>query len=274
VLTRLKSANTRPPPEESIALRAVVLLAVMAAATAVLRQDVGGAGLTVACLVGIPGGHVLSHVGRHRDGFLLKAGLAAGLLLAFANFLASMGQLGLGSLAEVQIPLSELFLWVQVLHSLDVPARRDLLFSLASSVLLVAVAGVLSVSVALTPHLVVWAVAFVASLVLAHRSELAELPPLATGPRPSDRGVLRSAGAAAAVVMVLAAAVFLVAPAPRPPETRTSGSAGAGAPSGRALEPVSRRRRSRRWTELGRCSCRPRILRLRRRAGHVGAWSA
>ena len=67
-------------------------------------------------------------------------------MLAFSEFLHAATGLGAGSIDEVQIPLAELFLWVQVLHSLDVPARRDLLFSLVSSLVLMAVAGVLSIS--------------------------------------------------------------------------------------------------------------------------------
>ena len=39
-----------------------------------------------------------------------------------------------------------MFLWVQVLHAFDVPRRRDLAFSMVSSVILMAEAGALSLS--------------------------------------------------------------------------------------------------------------------------------
>ncbi|MDQ1373440.1 MAG: protein-glutamine gamma-glutamyltransferase, partial [Actinomycetota bacterium] len=153
-------------------LRIAVLVTVMASATAVVRVGAAGPALAVACVIGIPAAYVFSHVSRRRDDTWLKAVVAVGLLLAFANFLAAVAGLGTGNLGSVQVPLAALFLWVQILHSLHLPARRDLLFSVASSVALIALAGVLSTSLDLVPHLVVWLAAFVASLVLAHNSEL------------------------------------------------------------------------------------------------------
>jgi transglutaminase-like putative cysteine protease len=100
-----------------------------------------------------------------------------------------------------------------------VPARRDLLFSLLSSLVLIAVAAVLSVSAALGPNLIVWAVATVVSLVLAHRSEVRSLPALAALTTPArTAGKLRPNAARPALsVLVLTAlvggGVFLVVPA-------------------------------------------------------------
>lgn len=217
VIEKLRRINAPPPPEESVALRVAVAVAVMSAEIAVLRQGAGDPLLRVVCLVGVPAGFLLSHLHRRRDAFWLKVGLACGLLVAFAGFLATVTRLQGGSLAEVQIPLAELFLWVQFLHSLDVPARRDLLFSLASSMALIAVAGVLSVSLGFALELTVWGLASLVGLVLAHRSELASLAPL--GPRHDEKdlgapaAVALRAGAVVALVAVLGTAAFLVAPA-------------------------------------------------------------
>jgi transglutaminase-like putative cysteine protease len=220
-LARLKRINAPPPPEESIALRVSVLVAVLAAAAAVLSEDVGGRALEVACIVGIPGGFVLSHLARHKDRFWLKVALAIGLLVAFAQFLDSVrGVLVGASVSEIQIPLAELFLWVQVLHSMDVPARRDLMFSLASSLTLVTAGGVLSVSMGFAPWLVVWAVAALTSLVLAYRRQLDALPALAgagagAGPTPAERtaSLVRPVVAVVAVVTLLGTGALLVVPA-------------------------------------------------------------
>ncbi len=177
--SRIKAANTRRLPEESIALRAAVTLAVVAAATATLRQGVGGAPLAVATIVGIPGAMIFSHTTRHRDGYLLKVLLALGILAAFGQFLVEVTRLRTGVVADVQIPLAELFLWTQLLHSFDVPARRDLQYSLVSSLVLIGVAGVLSISMSYGIHLLVWAAAACVAMVLSHRSEIGELPRLA-----------------------------------------------------------------------------------------------
>jgi transglutaminase-like putative cysteine protease len=215
MLERVREVNKRPAPEESIALRVAVLVAVVVAALAVLGQDVGGGALRAAVLVGIPGGFAFSHYARYREGFWLKVGLAIALLVVFLNFLRSLAGIGPGTLSEVQVPLAELFLWVQLLHALDVPARRDLMFSLVSSLVLMAVAGVLSISLTFGFFFVVWAVAAVASLTLAHRSELAEYPRLgSTAIAVADaRGVFRSVAGVVALVLLLGTGLFLVLPA-------------------------------------------------------------
>jgi protein-glutamine gamma-glutamyltransferase len=216
LLQRVKRVNAPPPPEESIALRVSVLVAVMAAAAGVLQQDVGGPGLRLACIVGIPAGFVLSHIARNRDRFWLKVVLAVGLLVVFVRFLDSVrGLANGGSAADVQIPLAELFLWVQLLHSMDVPARRDLMFSLVSSLTLVLAGAVLSVSLALAPGLAVWAIAALTSLVLSYRREMATLPALGP-PSEATRSVgalVRPVLAVVVVVAVLATGALLVVPA-------------------------------------------------------------
>lgn len=216
VLETLRRVNAPPPPEDSVALRVAVLVAVMAGAIAVLDEGVGDTPLRAAVLVGIPGGFVYSHLNRRRPSFWLKVSLAAGLLVAFGQFVASVSRIQANSVADVQIPLAELFLWVQLLHSADVPARRDLQFSLASSLTLVAVAGVLSISLAFASKLLIWAVAAIVGLVLSHRSELAQLRPLSGGQR--DRGpefasIAWTTGTAVGLVAVLATVVFMIAPA-------------------------------------------------------------
>lgn len=218
----VKRANAKHDPEESIALRAAVLVAVLAATLATTAQGVGGPALRLAATVGIAAGFAYSHWARRRDGYVLKAMLAVGVLLAFGGFLQSATGMSAGAINEVQIPLAELFLWVQFFHSLDVPARRDLLFSLLSSLVLMAVAGVLSTSASLGPNLIVWAVATVASLVLAHRSEVRSLPGLLGAAPPPDTerrrarrttSALRPVLGVVALVAVVGGAAFLVVPA-------------------------------------------------------------
>ena len=212
---RIREANTRRSTEDSVALRVAVTVAVVAAATATLRQGVGGTALAVAMMIGIPGAMVFSHLTRYREGFMLKVLLALGILAAFGRFLADVSSLGTGVASDVQIPLAELFLWTQLLHSFDVPARRDLQYSLVSSLVLIGVAGVLSITMSYGLHLLVWAVAATVALVLSHRSELTDLPRVtATGarrPEPS-RGVFRPVFATLLTVLVLGAVAFSFVP--------------------------------------------------------------
>lgn len=215
-ISRIKAANTRRLPEESVALRTAVTVAVVAAATATLRQGVGGAPLVVATVIGIPAAMIFSHVTRHRDGYLLKVLLALGILAAFGQFLVEVARLRTGVAADVQIPLAELFLWTQLLHSFDVPARRDLQYSLVSSLVLIGVGGVLSISMSYGIHLLVWAAAASASMVLSHRSEISELPrltaPAGRGGSPSLGRSLRPAVTAMAAILCLGAVAFAFVP--------------------------------------------------------------
>jgi len=216
LLARVKRVNAPPPPEESVALRVSVLVAVMAAAGAVLHQDVGSPGLRLAVIVGVPAGFLFSYLARNRDRFWLKVVLALGLLVAFLSFLDSARGLAEGaSASEIQIPLAELFLWVQLLHSMDVPARRDLMFSLVSSLTLILAGAVLSVSLSFAPWLVVWAVAALTSLVLAYRRDLAVLPALErmTTATDSAGNLLRPVLGVVVIVAVLATGALLLVPA-------------------------------------------------------------
>ena len=234
----LKRANANPPAEESIALRVSVFVAVMAAALGLVSQGAAAEALAPAVLLGIPAGYVCSHMARHRPGYLRKAVVALLAALALAHFFSAAAEVGRGNLTELRIPLAELFLMVQVLHSFDLPARRDLLFSLLSSLALVLVGGVLSTSPSFGAYLAVWAVAGVVSMLLAHRSQLGELPPLVASPASSGAGdprsIWRSArpvAATTALALVTAAGTFMVVPAagsPRllgAPATVASGAA-------------------------------------------------
>ena len=52
----------------------------------------------------------------------------------------------LSSLYDTRVPLARLFLWVQVIHAFDLPARKDISYSLVSGLILIAVGAVLSTS--------------------------------------------------------------------------------------------------------------------------------
>jgi protein-glutamine gamma-glutamyltransferase len=187
----------------------------MTGVIAVLREGVANPFLGPACIAGIPLAFWFSHWARHRDRFWLKMALAGGAMVAMVGFFGGFVGVLTGVSSDIQVPLAQLFLWVQLLHSFDVPARRDLMFSLISSFVLVAVAGVFSVSLEFGTYLTLWGIAAVTSLVLAHRSDLASLPSL--GPPQRRRSpVFSVAGpvaAVAGVVLVSAPVIFLVVPA-------------------------------------------------------------
>src|ERR671915_360166 len=134
------SAKRRP--EDSIELRAWVLAAVLVGEVAVLTSGYFGAvtGVLVPFLTVVA--FVVSYHRRRERNFIIKVMLAFGALAALAMFFREV----LSSLYDTRVPLARLFLWVQVIHAFDVPARKDLSYSLVSALILVAVGAVLTTS--------------------------------------------------------------------------------------------------------------------------------
>ncbi len=142
-------------PEDSVAMRVFVAGAVEVAILAVVAQGGVHGAAAILPLTLAPVGYVFSYRQRHRSNITTKVLLSVGLLVAFAAFLQSVQVAG--SVDQARVPLASLFLWVQVLHAFDVPRRRDLAFSMVSSVILMAEAGALSLSSSFALFVLPWA---------------------------------------------------------------------------------------------------------------------
>ncbi len=129
-------------PEDSVGLRAWVLAAVLVGEAAVLSSGYFGAvmGIIIPSLTVVA--FAVSYLRRRERNVLIKVLLAFGALAALAMFFREV----LTSLYDTRVPLARLFLWVQVIHAFDLPARKDLAYSLVSGLILVAVGAVLSIS--------------------------------------------------------------------------------------------------------------------------------
>ena len=150
-------------PEDSVALRSWVLAAVLVGEAAVLSSGyfdvVTGVLVPVLTVVAF----AVSYLRRRERNFLIKVLLAFGALAALAMFFREV----LGSLYDTRIPLARLFLWVQVIHAFDLPARKDLSYSLVSGLILVAVGAVLSTSL--------WYGLFVLAFVLCAMAAMSQM---------------------------------------------------------------------------------------------------
>lgn len=209
----LKRANASGRPEESIAVRLAVLVAVMSAVFALAAEDIAGSVVTAAAIMIIPLGFYVSHRYRAGDQLALKAGLALALLVVLVNFLGSLGPLAGGDIAAVQVPLAEVFLWVQVLHALHVPGRRDLVFGLVASGVTFAVVGVLSLSITMAPLLLVWVVAATTALVLGHRDDVRAVGVLEAAKQDRLATDAKAVARIGGILTLVAALVFVLLPA-------------------------------------------------------------
>ena len=215
VWTKIKDANRAVDPEESLAVRAAVMVTVLIAVAALLTEGLVGPGVAAAALFGIPAGFVASWFLRTSDALGFKAVLAIALLAAVVVFFGDLMAAAANGFVNVQRPLAELFLWVQIIHSLHVPARRDLMFSLASSAVMLAVTATSSINLSMGPFLALWSMGLIVSLMLAYRSSINDLPRLAGpgGEVSLGRGVASRATGGLLVIAVLGAMTFGVIPA-------------------------------------------------------------
>lgn len=206
----------RPEPvEDSAGFRIAVLVALMVAACAALREGVGGPILWAVVLIGYPAAFAMAHTTRRSRPPLLRVvvTLVAGVVLLV--FIASIAGQPTAGFASLQVPLAEVFIWLMLLHAVDSPGRRGLFIALLAGIVLISVAGVLSISMGIAPFIVLWAVCATTALVVGQRAELAPLPALSRKPPARARALLSGAtavGASLVAVVVLGAGLFMIAP--------------------------------------------------------------
>ena len=218
VRERLRGRLSRFTDDASIPYRVATAGCVVISVAAAVAQEAVTPGTGIAAIVLVPLGFVFSYHRRGKKNVLLKIGLAIGLLVAFGAFLNSVRSAT--SVDDTRTPLVAVFLWVQVLHSLDVPRARDLSFSVAASVVLIALSGSLAFSTGFLVFVLIHAAFFITALVLAYDSELKTVDgDLArqTDERTSDGvsrfvPVARRGGALALMTLACTIVVFLFLP--------------------------------------------------------------
>ena len=221
LLEAIRRANRTRAPEDSVPLRAAVLGAVMTGGVALAIEQAISIVTAVGVLTLMPLAYWLSYRRRREDNWHIKLALTVAAIIGLMRF---FGQLSaIATLDEVRFPLADLFLWVQVIHSFDLPARKDLNFSLGASLTLMAVAGSISQDMRFLAPLLVYLGCAAAALILSYRSEISDT---AQGWARVERQEGQPAPArwrepvrAFALTLAVAAALFMVVP--RPQGTRT-----------------------------------------------------
>lgn len=200
--------RTRGPArdEGSSALRMWIGLSVLLSVFAITaHEDFGTLRFGIAGLV--TAGFLLSWSRRNRRNTWIKVLLTAGCLAAGWAFLRALAQ----DPYHTSVPLTVLLLWLQTLHSFDLPRRRDLLFSLLSSVVLMAVAAAFSLDLTYGAYFAPYAL--VATIALIYNAGEAGSARAREGlGRPSARGVLPAALGLVSVLGLVATLVFLLTP--------------------------------------------------------------
>jgi protein-glutamine gamma-glutamyltransferase len=202
---RVVQANRPGPPEHSIQFRVASAATVVVAIGACWSQGELGAPMALFAMVATVVGNALSYWRRRQPWPLVKPILAACAIGGFVWFIATASHGATpGDISTVEGPLAVLFAWVLSTHAFDVPARRDVAYSLAGSAALMAVAAAQSVDLTLGLYVVAWVAFGVWGLVAMWQSMSGSsgIPWLTLG----------ATGGAVAVVAVLLVSVL---PAPR-----------------------------------------------------------
>ena len=212
----IKRANRTRAPEDSIKFRVLVMGAVLTGTATLASQSAVSFSTFVAISLILPLAYLTSYVRRGKDNWHIKIVLAVAALVALSRFLRQVG--AVSTLDEVRFPLADVFLWVQVLHSFDLPARKDLNFSLGSSLALMAVAGSLSQDLWFGVFLVIYVCFVGAALIQAHRSEMVEGTVAVTKTKGSPRGGatfrFRQGLGGVAIIAITSVVMFLITPQP------------------------------------------------------------
>ncbi|WP_242040228.1 transglutaminase TgpA family protein [Anabaena subtropica] len=152
--------------ENSIPLRVLVLALVI---TGMVAMDIA-AGTTFSFWA-IPMsvvGTVWGYYHRRKANIPVKFCIAIGMLVALGAFFGRL----FGELNDTRLALAELLIQLQVLHSFDVPRRKDLGYSIVIGLILLGVAATLSQTLAFAPVLLLFLAIALPTLVVNYRSQL------------------------------------------------------------------------------------------------------
>lgn len=169
LIETVKAVNATKRPEDSVLLRVAVYLAVMWSVIAVAWEGAISPARALVALVVMAIAYAISHRRRAADNWYIKLALAVGAVVALLRFFGQLSDVA--TLDEIRFPLADIFLWIQVLHSFDLPQRKDLNFSLGSSLAIMGVAASLAQDTTFLWFLIPYFVAVVCALYLGHESE-------------------------------------------------------------------------------------------------------
>jgi len=155
----------RPVPENSIAFRVSVLATVMVGILAALHMQEWPSSWWLVVL-GTILGFLVSWFRRDQRNWHIKLAISILMIVSLVGFFRDL----MRNPYFPQIPLATLLLWLQTLHSFDLPARRDLNYSLMVALILMSVAAVMSTTMAYGFYLAAFVVCGLLSLLYNHLS--------------------------------------------------------------------------------------------------------
>lgn len=169
-------AQPSPLTEESLLLRVLAQAMVL---VGIVATDVAASTSMSAWAIPLSiAGACWSWYRRHQKNIAAKFLIAIGMLLALAAFFVGLR----AELNDTRLVLAELLVQLQVLHSFDLPRRKDLGYSMAIGLILIGVASTLSQTMTFGLLLLLFLAIALPVLVLDYRSRLGLLSNLNRSP--------------------------------------------------------------------------------------------
>lgn len=157
-----------PKTEESILLRILVQTMVI---VGIIATDVAARSEFPMSVWAIPlsilGGFISWRRRKFRN-ISLKFALAIAMIITLVLFLGNL----LENIFDNRLVLAEFLVQLQVLHSFDLPRRKDLGYSMIIGVILIGVAATLSQTLAFAPWLLLFLLIAIPTMVLDYRSRM------------------------------------------------------------------------------------------------------
>lgn len=160
--------------EDSLTLRVFTFLTVTVAIMATIQATESSVGLGISAVLLSALGSTLSWYRRRAKNWWIKLMLAMMMLAALANFFYGLRE----NVYDARIPLAHLLIWLQTLHSFDLPRRKDVFYSLWVGLILISVAATTSRSNSFGIYLTAFSLLAVSSLLASHLSSQKAPPQL------------------------------------------------------------------------------------------------
>lgn len=205
MITIRQLLNRRSKPENSIPYRVITLFTVMTGILTVLYLE-SWPPFSVYIITGTVAGFWVSWVRREMKNWWIKLLISIFMLYALREFFNDL----LINPYDPRIPLANLLLWLQMLHSFDLPARRDLNYSLLVGFILMCLGAFISQSLDLSPFIIVFIVLATLALFYSSLSLIGSIPQWNTWfpDRPTVRHLLK----ASLILFALSILIFLIIP--------------------------------------------------------------
>ncbi len=176
---RVVEANRPGPPEHSLVFRGASVAAVVVAAGACSSEGEISVPVAAFTVVATVVGNVLSYRRRTTRGRRPSPSSPSAPWPASSGSSPPSPNATPGDISTVEGPLAVLFAWVLSTHAFDVPARRDVAYSLAGSAALMAVAAAQAVDLGFGLWVLAWMACAVTGLVAMWQSMSGTRGPLA-----------------------------------------------------------------------------------------------